>query len=104
MNTKTFLGSRIQEIRKQKGLKQSEFAEILNIDPKYISKIECGRCFPSFELLDKISIALNKPIGDFFNIEHLQSREILQEKTINKIKSLPDEKLRSLYKIITEIF
>ena len=54
-DTKKYLGARIQEIRKLNGLKQSELAELLDIDPKHMSKIECGRCFPSFELLDKIA-------------------------------------------------
>ncbi len=41
-NTKQFLGARIQEIRRQKGIKQAELAEMIGVDSKHISKIEQG--------------------------------------------------------------
>ena len=102
-NTRKFLGPRIQELRKQRGLKQSELAELVGIDSKHMSKLECGYCFPSFELLDKIADALNKPVGEFVNVEHLQDRETLQKKIIEKITNASDEKFRSAYKILNEI-
>jgi len=74
-NTKKSLGARIQEIRKRHKFTQAELAEILDIDPKHMSKIECGNHFPSFELLDKIALALNTPIVEFFYNEHLQDRQ-----------------------------
>ena len=103
ISTKQYLGARIQEFRKQNGLKQSELAEILNIDPKYMSKIECGYCFPSFELLDRIADALNRPVGEFLNTEHLQNRESLLQKIILKLQNTSEEKFRTAYKIINEI-
>jgi len=102
-DTKKFLGARIQEIRKQKGLKQSELAEIAEIDPKHMSKIECGRCYPSFELLDKIAQALGKPTGDFLNIEHLYNRNDLTAQIIERIQTADDETFRRAYKILNEI-
>ena len=101
--TKYFLGSRIKEIRKKLRIKQSELAELIDVDAKHMSKIECGRCFPSFELLDKISVALNTPIVEFFYNEHLQSREKLTKELINKINNLSDEKFHSVYKILKEL-
>lgn len=65
-DTKKFIGARIREIRKQKGLKQSELEELIDIDPKHMSKLECGRCFPSFDLLGKIAQKLDKSVADFF--------------------------------------
>ncbi|MBR1424997.1 helix-turn-helix transcriptional regulator [bacterium] len=102
-DTKKYLGARIQEIRRKSGLKQSELADIAGIDSKYISKIECGRCFPSFELLDRIAEILQKPVGDFIYTEHLQSRDVLEKKIFDKLKNAPDEKFRSAYKILNEI-
>ena len=103
MDTKKYLGARIQEIRRSKGIKQSELSENLGIDPKYISKIVCGRCFPSFELLDKISQVLQKPVSDFLSVEHLQSRSTLLETLMLKLNSTSDDKLHSAYKILNEI-
>lgn len=103
MITKKFLGARIQEIRKQKGLKQSELAELIEIDSKHMSKIECGRCFPSFELLDKIANVMNLPVSYFLEIEHFEDRNFLLEKIIQKLKNASDEKFQSVYKILKEI-
>ena len=97
-DTKKYLGARIQEIRKGLGLKQTELAELVGIDSKHMSKIECGRCYPSFELLDKIALGLNKPVSAFLDSEHLASREVLSEKLMQQLCSLSDDKFRQIYK------
>jgi len=102
-STKKYLGARIQEIRKSQGLKQAELAELAGIDPKHMSKIECGRCYPSFELLDKIAVELNTPVSDFLSTEHLQSRETLTKHIIEKLNNTSNEKFRIAYKILSEI-
>ena len=102
-DTKKYLGARIQELRKQQGLKQAELAEIVDIDPKHMSKIECGRCFPSFELLDKIALKLNRPVSDFLETEHLIDRNELMKVLIEKLKSASNEKFYLVYKILKEI-
>lgn len=99
-DTKAYLGARIQEIRKLQGLKQAELAELLDIDPKHMSKIECGRCFPSFELLDKIAAQLNRPVAWFLDLEHLENREVLTEKLIQQLRSMPEDKFRQVYRIV----
>ena len=102
-DAKKYLGKRIQEIRKKNGLKQSELAEIVEIDPKHMSKIECGRCFPSFELLDNIAQKLNTPVSDFLETEHLQSRKDLLDFITSKLENSSDDKLHIAYKILKEI-
>ena len=102
-NTKKYLGTRIQEIRRKKHFKQAELAEMVEIDPKHMSKIECGRCFPSFELLDKISEKLDIPISDFFNIEHLKSKEDLIEAITKLLNTSNIEDVRCAYKLLKEI-
>ena len=102
-DTKKYLGARIQEIRRQKSLTQAELAEMLDIDAKHMSKIECGRCYPSFELLDKIADKLGIPVGDLFIVEHLHNREELVTQLAQKLKELPNEKFWMLYKILKEI-
>ena len=101
-DTKKYLGARIQEIRKQQGLKQSELAELVGIDSKHMSKIECGRCFPSFELLDKIALKLNKPVAEFLETEHLHNREELTTELINKLRTLSNEEFRTVYRILKQ--
>ena len=94
-DTKKYIGARIKELRKLKGLKQSELAELVGIDSKHMSKLECGRCFPSFDLLSKIA--------DFFIIEHLQSREELIKNFTMKLQTTSEDKFQLIYKILNEI-
>jgi len=102
-NTKKYLGARIQEIRKQKSIKQTELAEMVGIDSKHMSKIECGRCFPSFELLDKIAYQLNTHVEDFLKTKHLHNREELLKEIIFDIKNTNDEKFQLFYKLYKDI-
>jgi len=102
-DTKEYLGRRIQELRKHKGLKQSELAELLGIDSKHMSKLECGRGYPSFELLDRIAFALETTPSDILDTSHLCSKEELIERIDKLLWQASAEKIQGLYKIIKEI-
>lgn len=71
--TKEFLGRRIREIRKAKKFSQEQLAEKVDVDPRYISRIELGKCYPSLETLDKIAQSLEVQIRDLFEFEHFVS-------------------------------
>ena len=43
MDTKQLVGARIKALRMKKGLTQEEFAEVVGINPKYLSGIERGK-------------------------------------------------------------
>ena len=69
-NTKLALGKRIRELRVQKGLPQEKFAELLGIDQRSVSNIECGNTFPS-KTLFKIAEVLETRLKDLFDFEYL---------------------------------
>lgn len=48
---KELTGKRIKELRLKKGLKQSELAELVSLEPRSISRIESGHHFPKDEHL-----------------------------------------------------
>lgn len=52
--------------RNLKGFSQAKLAEACNCQPGTIGCIECGRQFPSFELLFKISDVLEISPADLF--------------------------------------
>lgn len=62
------VGHRIQEARKECGLKQKELADTVGMDPKYLSRIENGHSGISRELLLKIGNELGKSL-DYFYID-----------------------------------
>lgn len=56
------LGKKIRKIRDDNGMKQIEFATMLDIDRSYLSKIESDKMIPGRDLLIKISNEFNIPI------------------------------------------
>lgn len=58
MNGRERIGKRIAEIRKSKGLSQAKLAELTDIAPGNIARIETGRYSTGIDLLSKIADAL----------------------------------------------
>jgi len=58
---------RIKTIRKRRGLTQDQLAERIGRTGDAISQLERGRSLPSFETLERLALALDVPIQDFFD-------------------------------------
>lgn len=69
-NIKHLLGIKIKDLRIKRGLSQQQLAEIINIDQRNLSNIECGNTFPSKALLD-LSKALNISLSELFDFDYL---------------------------------
>jgi len=60
-----FDGSRIKQLRKQKGFSQKALAQGIGISNTYLSDIEIGRTDPSLKVLIKIAEVLGVEINTF---------------------------------------
>ena len=58
--------NRIEEIRKEKGIRQEEFAKALGVSRQTISSLENGRYNPSIVLAHKIARYFSLTIEDIF--------------------------------------
>lgn len=97
---KKLLGQRIRELRKSYNISQQELAEKINIDPRNLSNIETGKTFPSKSLLD-IAYALNVPVAELFEFEHIKlSKNELINYINSSTKRMNDTKLKVIYKFI----
>lgn len=103
-----FLGARIKELRKSKKYTQDKFAELIGIDAKHLSRVECSRTQPSLNLLNKISQVLEIDILELFKIQHDEvqcfknKKELIDE--INLILDKVDtHKVKLFYKILKVI-
>ncbi len=59
-------GLRLKELRLKKGLSQEKLAEKSNLHRTYISSVELGNRNISIQNIQKIAIALECEIADFF--------------------------------------
>ena len=89
MSLKSQLGQKIQTLRKKRRLTQEQFAELIGIDPKNVSKIENGNNYPSSETLTSIAKALGVEIYELFVFRQELSLEDMKKEIIN---SLDNEK------------
>lgn len=99
MNNKKLLGKRIRELRKRKGLKQEQLAEMVGLEPTSISNIENGYNYPSFQNLEKIAFVLDTNFVNIFKYEHHNEDKNLITKIINVLNDNPD-KIQDFYKIL----
>ncbi len=61
--------NRIEEIRKEKGIKQDEFAKLMGVSRQTISSLETGKYNPSIFLAHKIAKYFELTIEDVFIFE-----------------------------------
>ena len=67
MNIKQKIGQRIKELREIKKNSQKDLAYTSDIDRSYIASVESGKRNISIVNIEKISLALNISVKEFFN-------------------------------------
>ena len=61
--------NRLEELRKQKGIKQEELANALEVSRQTIGSLENGRYNPSIQLAFKIARYFHMTIEEIFTVE-----------------------------------
>lgn len=92
-------GKRLKEIRKQRGLSQAQLAEMLNVDEKYISRLETSTSTPSFSMLIKISNALNVDLQNLFKFKQDKTKSELIDIIKSKLENATEQNVLQIYKI-----
>jgi transcriptional regulator with XRE-family HTH domain len=98
-NVKQLLGSRIREVRKACGLSQEQLAEMVDIDPRYVSRLELGKSSPSLGTLDAIANALGVEIRDLFEFGHLDAGGTGAEEVETILEGLDEDTRRMVVRI-----
>ena len=94
------MGSRIQEVRKSRGITQSELAQKVDLSTKYISNIECGFKTPTMDTFIAIANALqcdaNSLLSDVLDVTTSQESGLVSKKLLG----LPAEEQRRLLRML----
>lgn len=56
--------ARLAQIRKAKGLSQAQLSKLSGVSRIAIARYETGKCSPTLQTLEKLSVALGVPIGE----------------------------------------
>ena len=95
-SNKELLGARIRELRKGLKMSQEQLSELVDVDPRYISRIELGKCFPSMETLENIARALQVAMRELFDYEHLGEGYSASNNINEILDSVGDEQQRTM--------
>lgn len=87
------LGLRIRELRLAKGIKQSELADMLDMERSNLTRIESGKQRPNDDNLIKLANIFEVEIKDIFDFEHTvkTQNQLLSDITKNLKKCSIDE-------------
>ena len=117
-NSQKIIGEKIKSIRKEKKITQTELANLINKTPRNIQKYEYGLTSIPFEVLEKISKVLGKPLNFFLpeEYENLPKKELKEIFIVDSMQkryeifkflernySLKENEKRILSKMITKI-
>jgi len=103
------IGKQIAKIREKRGLKQANLAELVELAPETISRMERGMSIPSLKTLERIGEALRTPLKDFFSSK-LQGQEKgnRREAEIAKVAVLLQNKepseIKMAYSLLKSLF
>ena len=89
------LASNLKLYRKTLGISQAKLAEMANITDNYIALIECGKRFPSINMLEKIANALEKDTLELFSIKPIEKtkNELLKAAILADIEHIITNRL-----------
>lgn len=103
MDNKNFLGKKIKEFRKNKGLTQDKLAEKIGIDVKHLSRIECGKNQLSLNLLYKICYILDVEPFRLFDTSITKQKDEMIKEIIKFLSETNEDKVRIYYKILMNL-
>jgi transcriptional regulator with XRE-family HTH domain len=102
METKKVVGMRIKSLRRARGYSQERLAEIMGINPKYLSSIERGEENPTLDLLIRLSQGLKMEMHEIFNLEYEgQPPQILRKKLQALLGEIKEEDLTRAIRILS---
>ena len=86
-NVREILAQNLKENRRRLGITQPELAEKAGLSTHYLAMIETARKFPSADVLDRLSAALNINPNELFSVSVSPERAIeqMQQKILENL-------------------
>ena len=87
------LANNMKRFRKLRGFSQERLAEKAGASANYIALIECGRSFPSLQMIEHIAAALEINELDLFDKNGIEfhKKENIREKLLQQLQELVND-------------
>jgi len=107
-HVRQFLGQRVRELRKQRGLSQAALGEQSSLSGKFVGEVERGEKSISIDSLYKVSVALSVPLGHLTSVQPGR-RAAVPSEDAEKIFALvsgrhPRVKLQKAHEMLRKMF
>jgi len=104
MDERKLLGQRIKSLRKIKGYTQEQLAEIIDINPKYLSSIERGEENPTLDLFLRLAQGLKVELSDLLRFTHEETNPKALRKSLDHLLATADvEQLQMACKLLAAL-
>ena len=94
------IGNNIKTLRKNAGLTQAQLAEKINVDSKYISRLETGSSTASIATISKLAGALGVEVKELFKIENIKNKNNMIKSINQELSKLNTKDLEAVYLMI----
>jgi transcriptional regulator with XRE-family HTH domain len=95
------LGQQLKSLRKLKGLRQDQLAELAGIDSKSLSRIERGVFLPSLDTVQKLADALGISVAEMFGDDARDTR-VLRRHLLEVAATTPDADLQVILDAVSK--
>lgn len=103
MTTKQLFGLRVKSLRENRRWTQEVLAEKMNINPNYLSSIERGKENPTFDMLIKLSDALEIDMWELFDFKQEVSEDELRGMLTDFAQEIDKDRLKLAVKALRAI-
>jgi len=101
MDERKLLGRRVQSLRKNRGYTQEQLAELININPKYLSSIERGEENPTLDLFLRLAQGLKVDLYEIFQFAHESEQpRRLHKKLEGLVAEVKEEDLTRIIRVL----
>ena len=90
---------KLKIIRQKRKYTLEKLAELCELTPNHISKLEAAKSNPSFSTISKLAKSLDVEIKELFVFDDLKDEEYIKDEFIKLIKYSDSKYLKLLYKI-----
>jgi transcriptional regulator with XRE-family HTH domain len=91
----SILAQNMKSARRKTGLSQTQLAEKAGTATNYISQIECGKRFPSPQMLEQIAVALGIEDFELFSVKSIES--VSMNELLATVKNGLDKTLQEIW-------
>lgn len=103
LNVRKETGKKVKELRLSKGMSQEQFAEKIGINAQQLSRIECGKSYLTYKVLEALCDTFDKQPHYFFTYKSIRvcKNDLGRINVIGeRLQHLESEKISYIEKIV----